>query len=113
MKAFAADHDKFVAQRAQILGVSRDDTKTNRRFRLHCVAPFPFLSDEAGKTTKAYGLESALTGWARRTTYLIDETSIVRSVYAGMPDNAAILKDLAALPRVESTEKATSDVRKH
>ena len=110
MKAFAADHDKFVAAKTQILGVSQDDTETNHRFRLHCVAPFPFLSDEGGKLTRVYGIEGAIVKWAKRTTYLIDEGGIVRQVYAGMPDNMAILKAIASLPPAPA-EKATSDVR--
>lgn len=97
MRAFAADFKKFEAAGAQILGVSQDDPKTQGRFKLHCAAPFPLLSDQGGKVANAYGIAAPL-GLTRRTTFLIDERGIVRAIVPGMPDNASLLATLRSWP---------------
>ncbi len=96
MKAFAADYDKFRAAGAEILGVSQDQVSTQRRFRLHCATPFPFLSDAGGKVSKLYGVQLPAIKLTRRVTFLIDQGGIVREVVEGMPKNAALLASLAA-----------------
>lgn len=98
MTQLGRDLPKFQAKHAQLLGISYDTTKTNHEFAIHCAAVFPFLSDD-GTVAAKYGDAKSFAGFkiAGRRTVLVDKQGIVRHVYDGMPDDARILKDLAAL----------------
>lgn len=108
MKAFAADYKKFEAAGAQVLGVSHDDPKTQARFKLHCAAPFPLLSDRGGKVAQAYGVDNPLHLF-RRATFLIDEQGILREIVLGMPDNEAILAKLSSWGHSSSLPSAAPE----
>ncbi len=82
---------------------------------MHCAAPFPLLSDQGGKVAQAYGVDTPLLHFFRRTTFLIDEVGILRDVIPGMPDNKVILAKLRSWPPIatSSTEVTEPDVPNH
>ena len=64
----------------QVLGVSTDSVKSHEGFRDKFRLNFPILSDKSKSIVKAYGVESD-HGSARRVTFLIDKSGIIRHVW--------------------------------
>ena len=70
----------FTEANTTILGVSVDSTWSNRAFREQLGVQFPILSDWKREAAKAYGLYDENAGIARRATFVVDKTGIVRKV---------------------------------
>jgi len=68
--AFAEDYEKFAIRNVEILGLSGDDSATQKRFSHECNTPFPLLSDEGLKVAKLFGARGMLG--VRRAYFLID-----------------------------------------
>lgn len=49
---------------------------------------------------QAYGVDVPIVHLFKRTTFLIDESGIIRDVISGMPDNHAILEKLHSWPPI-------------
>ncbi len=64
----------------QVLGVSTDSVKSHEGFRDKYNLSFPLLSDKSKSIIKAYGVESDF-GSARRVTFLIDKTGVIRHIW--------------------------------
>ncbi len=64
----------------QVLGVSTDSVKSHEGFRDKFSLNFPLLSDQSRIIVKAHGVESD-HGSARRVTFLIDKSGIVRHIW--------------------------------
>ena len=64
----------------QVLGVSTDGVKSHENFRSKFDLNFPLLSDKSNNIINAYGVESDY-GSARRITFLIDKSGVVRHVW--------------------------------
>jgi peroxiredoxin Q/BCP len=64
----------------QVLGVSTDSHKSHEGFRDKFSLNFPLLSDKSKNIVKAYGVESDY-GSARRVTFLIDKSGIIRHIW--------------------------------
>lgn len=99
MTEFGRELPKFHALDAEVIGVSYDTPETQRKFAVHCAAPFPFLSDEGGKVAEQYRTGGGFgpIKFANRRTFLIDRGGVIRGIYDGMPDMPKILKDLESL----------------
>ena len=72
---------------AVILGVSKDSVKSHQEFKRKHGLPFTLLSDPDGKVLDLYGVWKPKSLYGRtflgteRTTFLLDESGIVRKVY--------------------------------
>lgn len=64
----------------QVLGVSSDGVKSHENFRNKYDLNFPLLSDKGKDIITAYGVESD-HGSARRITFLIDKSGVIRHVW--------------------------------
>lgn len=64
----------------QVLGVSTDSVKSHEGFQNKHNLNFPLLSDRDKKIIKDYGVESEY-GSARRITFLIDKSGLIRHVW--------------------------------
>jgi len=64
----------------QVLGVSTDSVKSHEGFRDKYNLNFPLLSDKSKSIIKTYGVESE-HGSARRVTFLIDKSGVIRHVW--------------------------------
>jgi peroxiredoxin len=83
MKQYQANHGTFTTANTTILGVSVDSTWSNRAFREQLGVQFPILSDWKRDAAKAYGLYDENSGIARRATFVVDKTGVVRKVDVG------------------------------
>jgi peroxiredoxin Q/BCP len=64
----------------RVLGISTDSVKSHENFRDKYGLNFPLLSDKDKGIIKVYGVESD-HGPARRVTFLIDKSGVVRHVW--------------------------------
>jgi len=75
---------KFSKLNATIVGVSKDDVKSHKKFKTKFNLNFPLASD-TGKVTEAYGAWQQKSMYGRtymgieRSTFIIDENGVVRA----------------------------------
>ncbi|MDE2295361.1 MAG: peroxiredoxin [Gammaproteobacteria bacterium] len=83
-RAFAANHAKFRAAGATIVGVSPDSIESHRKFRQKFDFPFELLSDPERRVCELYDVirEKSLYGrkflGVERSTFLIDARGVLR-----------------------------------
>lgn len=87
LRAFSARYDDFLAEGAEVLGVSVDSVYTHRAWMK---APremgglgelrYPLASDITHQTSKDYGVYLFDKGFALRGTFIIDPKGVLRSV---------------------------------
>jgi peroxiredoxin len=83
MKQYQSSHGTFTTANTAILGVSVDSTWSNRAFREQLGVQFPILSDWKRDAARSYGLLDENSGVARRATFVVDKTGVVRKVDVG------------------------------
>jgi thioredoxin-dependent peroxiredoxin len=79
--SFRDNYAVFEELGAQVVGISSDSSSSHRRFSDKFRFPFPLLSDEGGKTRKAFGVPKTLGILDGRSTYVIDTKGVVRGVF--------------------------------
>lgn len=93
-----------------ILGVSRDTLKSHDKFIDKVGIPFVLLSDEEQSMLAEYGVLKEKTMFGKtalgiaRTTFLIDESGIIRKIYGKVDTKTharEILTDLGVTPAAE------------
>jgi peroxiredoxin Q/BCP len=99
MQAFSKDAAKFEKAGAVVFGISRDSIESHKKFRLSCALEIPLLSDNDSKVAKSYGAVMPVVGMFQRKLFLIDKQGVVRQVVDGMPDNQALLADIARIAK--------------
>lgn len=88
---------------AVLLGVSRDDNASHRKFRDKFDLNFPLLSDDSGKVTEDYGVWQTKNMYGReykgivRTTFLIDERGKIAKIWPKVKVQGHTDEVLAAL----------------
>ncbi|MBP1606829.1 MAG: alkyl hydroperoxide reductase/Thiol specific antioxidant/Mal allergen [Acidobacteria bacterium] len=80
MSRFRDKAGEFNETNTAILGVSVDSTWANKAFREQVGAEFPILSDWKKEVSRRYGVLNEDSGFARRTTFVIDIAGIVRHI---------------------------------
>lgn len=81
MTAFRDQIADFKAADAQVLGISKDDLETQKKFHASLTLPFPLLADPEGKVTRAFGVDKG--EYAERVTFVIGKDGIVKQVIEG------------------------------
>ena len=66
--------DDLKKQGVAVLGVSRDDAESHKKFIAKHSLNFPLLVDTDGKITEAYGAGMAGRNMSRRVSFLIDKS---------------------------------------
>jgi thioredoxin-dependent peroxiredoxin len=94
---FRDEFADFKGLDVEIIGISRDDIATHKKFKGQHKLPFDLLSDEKGEVCKLYDALVPILKIPKRITYLLDNQHIVRAVYDNMFDaqhSSNILKNL-------------------
>ena len=84
--AFRDDYAAF-SKKSVILGVSLDDTKSHQKFKQKYALPFPLLSDEGARVSKAYGVYKKKSMYGRtfwgveRSTFVIGPEGKLQALF--------------------------------
>jgi len=82
------NYSTLIKKGFQVVGVSVDSVKSHKKFEEKYELPFPLISDEEKKIVDKYNLwgEKKFMGrtymGTTRTTFLIDETGVIRKIIA-------------------------------
>ncbi|MES1197689.1 MAG: thioredoxin-dependent thiol peroxidase [Chitinophagaceae bacterium] len=85
----------------EVLGVSPDDEKTQKKFEIKYKLPFPLIADNENKVTTAYGVRDMKKLFGReymgilRTTFVIDEKGVIKKIFT-RPKNKAHAEEILA-----------------
>ncbi|MCU0372866.1 MAG: thioredoxin-dependent thiol peroxidase [Ignavibacteria bacterium] len=77
----------FSKNKTVVIGVSKDNPESHRKFKDKFSLPFTLLSDENQKVLSKYGVWKEKSMYGRkymgieRTTFLIDEKGIIRNIW--------------------------------
>jgi len=83
----------------EVLGVSPDDEKTQKKFEIKYKLPFPLIADNENVITALYGVWDMKKLFGReymgilRTTFVIDEKGIIRKIFH-KPKNKAHAEEI-------------------
>jgi peroxiredoxin Q/BCP len=83
----------------EVLGVSPDDEKTQKKFEIKYKLPFPLIADSENMITALYGVRDMKKLFGReymgilRTTFVIDEKGIIRRIFH-KPKNKAHAEEI-------------------
>ncbi len=111
---FAANHEKFVAAGATVVGVSLDSITRLNTFSAdpdYCAGKFPVVADADGKIAKSYDLKIQDIGGGHkdtrgieidhavteRTTFLVTPNGKISSIVGGLSPEANVEKALEAV----------------
>lgn len=83
-KGFESLREEFEKEGAVILGVSRDDEESHKKFCSKYGLNFHLLADTKGEMVKAYGASGMFT---KRITYLIDQEGNIAFVWKKVKPN--------------------------
>ncbi len=83
IKAYQVDIARFEAAGVQVLGISLDSQKRNRKFAAETGATFPLLCDTDKRVAKAYGVLNFTHLFANRVTFVIDRNGIIQYIEEG------------------------------
>jgi mycoredoxin-dependent peroxiredoxin len=83
MQKYRDSSGQFTSVNTQIFGVSVDSTWANKAFREQIGAEFPILSDWKKEVSRKLGVLDENSGFARRTTFVIDKQGIVQKIDQG------------------------------
>jgi thioredoxin-dependent peroxiredoxin len=86
----------------EVLGVSPDDEKVQKKFEVKYNLPFPLIADTSNKITGAYGVHDMKKLFGReymgilRTTFIIDEKGVIRKIFH-KPKNKAHAQEILSV----------------
>ncbi len=92
---FRDSYDVFVGKNVKVIGVSKDSVKSHKNFSLKQELPFTLVSDPNMEAINAYGVYQEKKSFGKvamgvvRTTFLIDESFVIRDVLVGKTMHAA------------------------
>jgi serine/threonine protein kinase/peroxiredoxin len=78
---FRNSHAELVLAGATVLGISTDEHETQCDFASQMQAKFPFIADEDGTISRAYGVLWPVLGRCKRATFVIDRSMRVVAAF--------------------------------
>ena len=97
--AFRDAYDDFVAAGATVIGISQDPASAHRRFADKHGLPFTLVSDTTGSVRAAYRVPRVLFVMPGRTTFVIDQSGVVRHSFTSQRGAESHVREaLAHLP---------------
>jgi peroxiredoxin Q/BCP len=103
--AFRDSFEVFTDAGADVIGVSSDSVDRHAGFADKHSLPFTLLSDQGGKTRKAYGVPGVLGVIPGRVTYVIDRSCVVRQVFSSMTNIDGHVNDALRMVRELQAEQ--------
>jgi peroxiredoxin Q/BCP len=103
--AFRDQYEVFTDAGADVIGVSSDSVDRHAGFADKHSLPFTLLSDQGGKTRKAYGVPGVLGVIPGRVTYVIDRSCVVRQVFSSMTNIDGHVNDALRMVRELQAEQ--------
>jgi thioredoxin-dependent peroxiredoxin len=88
----------------EVIGVSPDDEKTQKKFEIKYKLPFPLIADTSHDIVEKYGVWDQKKMFGReymgvlRTTFVIDEKVIIRKIFLKPKNKAHAEEIIAAMP---------------
>ncbi|WP_035986315.1 peroxiredoxin [Leptolyngbya sp. KIOST-1] len=79
--SFRDSYEDFVAEGAEVIGISSDSPDSHRAFASKHSLPFTLVSDSGSVVRKAYGVPATLGLLPGRVTYVIDQQGTVRHIF--------------------------------
>jgi peroxiredoxin len=83
MSRYRESAASFNAANAAVFGISVDSTWANKAFREQVGVDFPILSDWKKEYVKQLGILDESSGFARRTTFVVDANGILQHIDQG------------------------------
>ncbi|MEB3309048.1 MAG: peroxiredoxin [Snowella sp.] len=77
-QGFRDNHTEYQGKDIVVLGVSKDDQASHKKFKEKYGLPFQLLVDTDGAITQAYDVDGG--GYSKRVTYIIDSTGKISYV---------------------------------
>jgi thioredoxin-dependent peroxiredoxin len=99
--AFRDEWQRIRATGAELLGVSLDSVESHARFKAQHALPFPLLSDTDGHVLRAYGVPKLESGYASRTTFIIDAQGIIRRIFPEVDPAVHVDQVLSVLAQMQ------------
>lgn len=96
-QSFRDAHTEYQGKEMVVLGVSRDDVASHKRFTEKYGLPFQLLADVDGTITKAYDVDGG--GYSKRVTYVIDSTGTIAQVFETVKTDTHAQDILAAVAK--------------
>ena len=93
--SFRDNYADYQNKNIVVLGVSADDEASHQQFTEKFNLPFPLLADVDRSIIKAYDVDGG--GYAKRVTYVIDESGKIAHVYESVQTATHATDVLAAL----------------
>ena len=115
--SFQEHRAQLAAQRAVVLGVSRDDVASHQRFADKFGLTFPLLSDPDAAVSKAYGVYKQKSMYGRtywgieRTTFIIDEQGRIAAIFPKVQVDGHTQQVLDALRQPHASRPARASSR--
>jgi peroxiredoxin Q/BCP len=103
--AFRDQYEVFTDAGADVIGISSDSVDRHAGFADKHSLPFTLLSDQGGKTRKAYGVPGVLGVIPGRVTYVIDRSGVVRQVFSSMTNIDGHVNDALRMVRELQAEQ--------
>jgi glutaredoxin-dependent peroxiredoxin len=111
MEGFRANHDRFTALGASVLGLCVESDRAHTAFANQLGLPFPLLSDFNRQAIEQFGIAytpeepfGGFWGMSRRSVFVLDRDGVVRYAWVTddplvPPDVEEVLRAVEALPR--------------
>ncbi|MDX2243259.1 MAG: peroxiredoxin [Leptolyngbyaceae cyanobacterium bins.302] len=100
-RRFQEDMPKYLAHKAQVIGISVDDVDSHAEFCDSEGLKFPLLADEDGAVSKAYG--AWLAPLSLRHTYIIDPDGQLQAIFTGVRPAIHSAEVLAKLDELQQS----------
>jgi peroxiredoxin Q/BCP len=100
-RRFKRDYPQYLAQNAEIIGVSADSVDSHGEFCDSEGLAFPLLADTDGSVSKSYG--SWIGFMSSRHTFIIDPEGIIRAEFTGVQPAIHSQEVLTRLTELQGT----------
>src|SRR5690242_18750889 len=80
-RLFRDNYDELRALGAEVVGISTDDVKTQRRFAAVEKVRFPLVADSKREISRRYGVLWPIIPFDKRVTFVLDPEGVVRATF--------------------------------